>query len=339
MASILEKEGDVIVDYRPVCWMQTDSYPIQFEIRIDDGSFIHSKIDSIIGGIGMGLISIGGTFLNILIIIILLRSSKLRSEYLTPFIVSMSLADFAYSIFGPPIQCIRYFTRTWPEIDCSTYALISYSLWNCSAWNLLGIALIRCIVVSGSKIKSTEHLSLICKTISIVAWFLSFLSFLPTYLEIYGIFGLQCKIQCCRLVNVDSDGNTLGFQPEIHISYVIMTMGIIVGVLNSITYWKVSTRTRKLAKQMKQVSKEVTKDILEKEKKAGAMILIITASFFIVFLTGPLSRIIDPNFFINHPSKQIGLWLIGSSIVIVNPLVYILFQDQYRREIKSLFLH
>ena len=339
MASVLEKEVDVIVDYRPVCWMQTDSYPIQFEIRIDDGSFIHSKIDSIIGGIGTGLISIGGTFLNILIIIILLRSSKLRNEYLTPFIVSMSMADFGYSVFALPFQCIRYFTKTWPEIDCSTYAFMSYSLWNCSAWNLLGIALIRCIVVSGSKIKDTEHLSLICKTISIMAWFLSFLSFMPTYLEIYGIFGLQCKIQCCRLVNVDSDGNILGFQPEIHISFMIMTMGIIVGVLNSITYWKVSASTRNLAKQMKHVNKEVTKDILEKEKKAGVMILIITASFFIVFLTNPLSRIIDPNFFINHPSKQIGLWLIGSSIVIVNPLVYILFQDQYRREIKNLFLH
>lgn len=333
-----DKIYEIVEDFRPTCGMQNTSNPNQFYLRINDGSFIHSETDSLIGGSGIALECIGGVVLNTLLISALIRRSKIRNEYLTPFVVSMSLADFSYSAFSLPVYYIRFFNKKWPNINCSIYAFISYSLWSCSAWNLLGVAMIRYIVVYNNKITNSKWFSLMCKMIPFMAWILSFLSFTPSFLGIYGQFGAQCIVECCRLVSVNSNGDQLRFQPERHISYMILIMGIIMLSLNALTYAKVIVSSRKIAKQMKDVRKNLAKDILEKERKVGMMMVIITMAFFLGFLTLPISRVIDPNFFFNHPRTQITLWLFAGSIGIIDPLVYILFQEHYREEIRKLFL-
>ena len=137
------------------CWAKTNTTPTYYKLQDDDGSFVHSQIQSVIGSVVLALTSISGAWLNFLIIVALLRNSTIRKEYLTPFIISMALADFCYSVFGLPVKSLRFQYRDWPGMSCVTYTFIGLGLWTCSAWNLLGVSMIRCIAIFKHSVTSS----------------------------------------------------------------------------------------------------------------------------------------------------------------------------------------
>ena len=283
----------------------------------------------------VALESIGGSVLNFLIIVALLRSPNMRKEYLTPFIISMSLADFALSVFNLPFLSLRFFMRKWPGIHCPTFGFVGLWLYVCSAWNLLGVALIRCVVIYRNKMTSTKFFQWSTKILPLVTWIIPFLTLLPTLLGKYGRFVLLCEIQICRIINVDENEDPLPFKAEENLSSILIYIGVILIILNLATYARVAFWSRKLANQLKDVNQNIAKEVLEKERKVGIMMGVVIIIFLITFLSGFI-RTIDRNFPSNHPNIQSVLWLMAYSIVILDPLVYIVFQDQYRKEVGNL---
>ena len=96
----------------------------------------------------------------------------------------------------------------------------------------------------------------------------------------------------------------------------------------------VARQSRVLIQKMDEIDGETLRRILEKEKKVGKMMGIISITFFLLFMLASIIRIIDFDYL-----RTVDGWIfssvIPSLIVIVNPLVYIICSDQYRKEIKN----
>ena len=167
-----------------------------------------------------------------------------------------------------------------------------------------------------------------------LAWIISFCILAPTSFEVNGRFGLSCELQACILVNVDSSGDPLDHEPLRLMAGHIIIVGLIFLGLNLATYWMVARQTRSLIQKVDEIQGETLRRILEKEKKVGKMMAIISIAFFIVFMLTSIIRIIDFNYL-----RTLDGWIfqtvVPNLIVIINPLVYIICCDQYKQEIKN----
>ena len=106
--------------------------------------------------------------------------------------------------------------------------------------------------------------------------------------------------------------------------------------LNSATYVLVARQSRNLAQQINQANEETGQRILEREKKVGKMMAIICIVFFLVFMLDPIVRMIDFDHLRTSSSGHVWTLCIKASIALVNPMVYISCQEQYREEMKNL---
>ena len=88
--------------------------------------------------------------------------------------------------------------------------------------------------------------------------------------------------------------------------------------------------------QMKDISTEIAEKILEKEKKVGLMMGIITLLFIVVYLPGVSLRLMYRDVHVTKPLTTLLFWLISWLIGIIDPVLYIIFQEKYQNEIKNL---
>ena len=84
------------------------------------------------------------------------------------------------------------------------------------------------------------------------------------------------------------------------------------------------------------VEEENTKQTLARERKVGKMVATITMSYFITYLPVDIMCIIEHDIMTTRPKLFIISALFASSIGIIDPLVYVAFNHQYRVELKSL---
>ena len=144
-----------------MCWIKLNTSSNVYIYRKNDDYDLEFN-DNYAGIVSAGVIvtigSIGGTLLNLLVIIALLRNSQLRKEYLTPFIISNAMTDFIFSSIWLPTLSIRCFLMKWPNIPCSWHLLLLSGTWICSAWNLLGVALIRCYLIHRKTMSTSKCL-------------------------------------------------------------------------------------------------------------------------------------------------------------------------------------
>ena len=86
------------------CWWTLNSSEV-------DTTLAYSNVQSDIAGVVLMLLSITGSILNFLLIVALLKNTKIRQEYLTKTVVSIAITDFLWNIIWCPVLSLRYFTR------------------------------------------------------------------------------------------------------------------------------------------------------------------------------------------------------------------------------------
>ena len=84
------------------------------------------------------------------------------------------------------------------------------------------------------------------------------------------------------------------------------------------------------------MKEKMFKEIMEKERKVGKMVGIVSASFFLLYFPLIILRAINPNAMIETPHSYILCMLLSCSVTIVDPVVYIIFQEKYRKAIEEL---
>ena len=95
--------------YYNECWWTMDDDTK--EVYTNDTRYVYSDAESDFAGVIYGFESLAGSILNILIIVALLRNTRLREEYLTPTIISIALTDCLFSGFFISIMSAHFFTR------------------------------------------------------------------------------------------------------------------------------------------------------------------------------------------------------------------------------------
>ena len=124
--------------------------------------------------------------------------------------------------------------------------------------------------------------------------------------------------------------------PEKTYALGIIGIGFFILSLNILTYIRISAHTRSMLTGIGNVGEETTKKILEKERKLGKMVTLIIVSYFMVYLPAVFMRIADPDIMTTRPNIYWFSGMLAYSLGVVDPLVYIIFNQQYRDEVKSL---
>ena len=316
------------------CWIKYNATLKDPELPIVETNYVYSETASIIAGIGFALESIIGTILNLLVIIALGRNADFRKEYLTPSIVSIAFTDLLYSVFSLPILSLHYFTKDMPAANCNIFSFFIYGLWLCSACNLLGIAILRCAAIyfpaetDGTRFRRTAKLT------PIIAWIIAFLPFVPVLFGKLGRFELDCETRMCRYMNMDSNGYSTNIDLIAVIGNVVIIMGILMFVLNGATYAQVSKLLKQIIKQMKDANISMSKSMLEKERRLGNMMAMISILFFLVYCPTLILFKIEPEARVTKPTATILCLLVNASIGTIDPLVYMICQKKYRKEMK-----
>ena len=279
-----------------------------------------------------GAYSIFGTVLNIFIIVALIRNKSLRKGYLAPSIFSIAVTDLIFSISVCPAYSIL-FGRGKPLRSCQIYSFIGFVTWICSALNLLGIASLRCILVHFPGHAKNIKFHQATKVVPLMTWVASVLWILPTSMGKFGRFGVDCKVMGCLMLKKDVDGNMA--DPEKTLFLAIAAIGIVMFVLNTLTYARVSRHNRPMLRNVASMD-DLTKNTLKKERKLGIMVAMMTTSFFIVYMPLLIVRSIDFYIMTTNPKTFAVALIFASSIGIIDPIVYIAFNPQYQDASKSL---
>ena len=330
------------------CWMKVDSQANSTRLTSSNPDLVYSVIETNLGGVISTILSICGILLNSVIIFGIARSPDLRQEYLTPTIISIALTDLIYSIINLPIQANFFFKRDQP-VGCDFYNFCGYVLWFCSAFNLLVIAILRVIAVSFPKKLKNPYSPMAHskKILPIFAWIFSAVLWIPTLTQRFGRFGVECKSFICKPIPVDIGSKPIPLGPEEGYSGLILLCGILVLVLNIVTFVQMRKRTRQILKTYKSSFKETQgldtnelirkreESILKKERNIGKFVARITGSFFIVYFPYIIVRQIDPNFLITRPITSIIVNALTNSLVVIDPLMYIVANKTYLRQIRN----
>ena len=316
-------------NYFEKCWIKTNQSTLNLTVDI----YLPEPQASIAAFV-IAMQSIAGIVLNLLVIASLLRNKQLRNTYLTPSIVSIAITDWLFSILLVVSFLYNAIRDMALPTGCQPYQYIFYVLWMCSALNLLGIAGLRCLMVYFPRKAQGAKFQQASKIIPILAWVVSFLWLLPTSIGKYGQFGLDCKILMCKFINQNVDGSKSN--PEKTYALGIIGIGFFILSLNILTYIRISAHTRSMLTGIGNVGEETTKKILEKERKLGKMVTLIIVSYFMVYLPAVFMRIADPDIMTTRPNVYWFSGMLAYSLGVVDPLVYIIFNQQYRDEVKSL---
>ena len=317
------------------CWIEvngTSNASVNYSMKDD---FWIQEPYSLIAAFVFGCQGIAGIILNTLVIISLLRNCELRKGYLTPSIVSIALTDLIFSMPGCLGYAISLLNRdmVWP-CGCPALSFVYYGLWICSALNLICIAALRVMLVRYPRKTKTREFRLACKLLPVIAWTMSFFWLFPTAIGKFGRFGLDCNLLMCRFINLNFDGSTS--YPEETYEVGIIIIGASIFLLNVFTYVRITTEYRSILKDISSAEDKAKKNILEKERQVGKMVTLIIMSFFIVYFPIVILRLADPGIMTKSPNIYILTSILANSIGIIDPLVYIAFNTEYRTEVKSL---
>ena len=328
---------DNISEYYDKCWMRCDPNSTSLVLNSTDPSLSLSETDSMIACITATLASIGGTILNALILLAIIRSSYLRKEYLCPSIVSITLTDLLFSVYILPKLSLHHLKRKvdFPE-GCNFFGFFAWGLWMVSVFNLVGIAALRCFAINFPTKTKTRSFRYFCTIIPIMAWVLTLILYVPTLNQQFGRLGLECKIFICVMVNVDAEENPIYPGPKNLYLQMIFLSGIILLVLNVVIYVQVFKQTKKMYNQIKDTSMEAAMNVLQNERKVGKMVTLMTTSFFLVYVPLIILNVVDSNAAITKPITSTVVFFFSYLLVVIDPLVYIVSSNKYRNEIKTI---
>ena len=278
------------------------------------------------------LIIFFGLTVNGLIGYVLIKDKKLRSESISPSIISLIGANFSYGTSG-----LGWILSAEKPFSCRLFGTFGYALMLCSVFNLQCIGILRFIKLYFLKDMNERRFRKVCIFVSVFAWILSFIVSFPTAIGQFGQVAIECNTRKCKLTNVNSDGSNTGF----YVSTLYYASLIIVGIsnilLNIAIYYKIQSYFKAIVSEINNFSTDMAMDYMKKENQTAKMM----GADSVLYVVFPIPRavlcIVDPHT-ISEVYKQVGvasmsLW---GATAIVEPLLLLFFKEKYRKEIRKI---
>ena len=316
------------------CWMRCDA-SLPSSNLTDYERYWLSENESTIAGIMATFVSIPGTILNFLVILVLIRNKDLQKEYLTPSIASITLTDFVFSAYVISRKSLHFFKRdvTWFE-GCNVLGFFGLGLWMVSIFNLIGIAGLRCFAINYPRKTKTTIFQHCCTIIPMMGWISTLTLFLPILTRQYGRLGMYCNNFLCGIIHVDAEENPISPGPRTIYFMIIVFSGILLLCLNILSYVQVSKQSQKVFDQIKCTNADEATKVLRNEKMMQRMVGRITAACFLVYGPTPIVLIVIPNLFYVYPMIGVICLCCSDLLVILDPFIYIYSSEKFRNGIK-----
>ena len=175
-----------------------------------------------------------GLTVNGLIGTVSIKDKVLRSQNITPAIISLVGANFLYCLTG----LFFLFLLTLPadftfgiQIECKLLAALGYGLMLCSLFNISGIGICKFIRLYLLTTVKEETFRRICTFAAGLAWIVSFIVSFPTSIGRWGQLAVECNSRFCAIINVNADGSNTGYS----VATVYYSSYIVIGILNVLT--------------------------------------------------------------------------------------------------------
>ena len=319
------------------CWIMIDPESPFYTFNSSDKIDMSPDELNIVPGFALVLLGLTGVILNYLLIVAIFIRSDFNKEYLALSVVSLAVTDYLFSIMILSSTAMNYFAKDMSRSEyCHVYAFIfSFSV-RCSALHVFGMSGIRCFAVYWPAETNNDNFRHVCKLIPILSWATATLTLIPTLIGQYGQIGVACKSSYCLILDIDLAGKQINFGPRKLQTMIYIFLGISVSILNVATYFQVSRKTKKIVRRISIISIDAAYKILEKEKNVGKTVAMLTAAFLAAYYPYAIFVELIPNAHSTHPKVHNALLFLVSSIVVINPLVYMTCQIKCRKDIKTI---
>jgi len=309
-------------------------------------SLIFSETESGVAGVLACIIAIAGAVGNVLTIVALVYSKRLRWHPTTMFLVSLSLSDLIFSVYNLPLTAHRFFNRgcEFMCLDwhvCKYFPFFFYGNLGVSIYIMALVALHRVFGVFRGPSLNKYFNKMTVPGMIVLVWAGVFGMMMFPLTEHWGQFGFEPLTSSCTLV--ESEGET--FMPAISILGVALPF-IFISVSYIAIYCKVKItgQTTKRASANDSSLLQIThkndfrKQIKDRERELTNTLLFIFLGFLFCFLPFSVLSVVDPM----PPSRNSVLHLISYvltwSSCCINPVIYCATNKYYFEAYKTLLV-
>ncbi|XP_073844050.1 trapped in endoderm 1 [Musca autumnalis] len=283
---------------------------------------------------------------NLITILALVNSPKIRGHATTAFVLSLCISDLLFCSFSLPLTAVRFFAQKWTLGDnlCQIFPVIFYGNVAVSLLSMVCITINRYILIGCHNIYARLYrkqwivLQLAC------VWLVSFMLLLPPYLGIWGEMGLDEVTFSCTILK--KNGRSIK-KPLFLLGFLLPCLVIIASY--SCIYIKVLQQKKKMNCHRQFViqgsststSENVYKDTRQKDKSEDSrltlMMMTIFVCFLICFLPLMLANVVDDERKTSYPWLHIVASVMAWASSVINPIIYAASNRNYRIAYLRLF--
>ena len=282
--------------------------------------------------IGYNLIVIlFGLTVNGLVEFALIRNKKIRSETISPAIISLIGANFITLIGGG-----GWIVSPDRQLGCK-FGVIGFTLMLCSVFNLQGIGILKLCKLYFFKDVEEKRFRKVYIFVAAFAWIVSLIVSFPTAIGQWGQVATECNSLTCQITNVNADGSNTGYS----MSRVYFASYIIVGIsnafLNIAIYYKIQSYFKTIVSEIGNVSTDMEMNYMKKEKQIAKMMLANSVLYALFPIPLAVLYVIEeyPRLTVENLIDTAFITLWGST-AIVEPVLILAFKEKYRQEIKTI---
>ncbi|XP_045592255.1 protein trapped in endoderm-1 [Procambarus clarkii] len=272
---------------------------------------------------------------NLVTIIALSRSVKLRVHATTAFVISLCASDLLFCSINLPLTASRYIHESWVLGDtlCSIFPFFFYGNVAASLLNMVAITLNRYILIAHHGLYDRVYRHHYIYLMIAVVWLFSFGMMMPPLLGVWGRLGLDPPSFSCTILKKD------GSSPKkfLFLFGFLLPMIAIV-VCYSAIYYKVRESRRNLVAHTNKGGSPSTFNVhiaRKEDLRLTKMMLTIFLCFLVSFLPLMIVNVADDDVLV--PSLHVLASVLAWASAVVNPFVYAVTNRQYRSAYRKLF--
>ncbi|XP_068244510.1 LOW QUALITY PROTEIN: protein trapped in endoderm-1-like [Palaemon carinicauda] len=280
---------------------------------------------------------------NLVTIVALSRSPKLRVHATTAFVISLCVSDLLFCTINLPLTASRYIHEAWVLGDtlCSVFPFFFYGNVAASVLNMVAITVNRYILIAHHGIYDRVYRRRYIMIMILVVWIFSFGMMMPPLLGVWGRLGLDPPSFSCTILKKE------GSSPKkfLFLFGFLLPMIAIIGCYSAI-YYKVRQSRRNLAAHSAATSPTAASKsptgssygaqmARKEDMRLTRMMLTIFLCFLVSFLPLMIVNVADDD--VAVPSLHVLASVLAWASSVVNPFVYAVTNRQYRKAYNSLF--
>ena len=273
-----------------------------------------------------------GTLVNAVNIIAVVKS-KLYRKNAVKFILTLMITELILCVFAMTTNLTNiYFNNTTEDAWCRISGFVVYTMIGAECMNITTMSILAFLSITRlnfvtSLLRRKRNLYFLL----ILIWIVPFVLLLFPLSEVWGRFSFGKDDHICQPIGSGSSGIFLG-----SFALSVTVCGLVVSYIGII---------RKVRQSFRKVQSANTKSTLnlkeQKRKQSERQLMInsvLSVTFFIVlYFPEAILPMVDPEKTLISPYVHVTVEYVGWSHVIVNTVIYTLFNSHIRRACMGLF--